>query len=158
MLVALAAIPCVWLSWKLETKRRERAFIAAIHKKGGYAWYDWQVTRNENPAPFERFVDDKKAQPGTPWICKLLGDDFFANVKVVSFWGVSEADDTDVVQLTRFRELACLDLHGTRVTNVGLMYLTSLTRLRDLSVNDTEVTDAGVAKLQEALPKCKIVR
>ena len=34
--------------------------------------------------------------------------------------------------------------------------LTALTNLRELDVTSTKLTASGIAKLQEALPKCKI--
>ncbi len=46
----------------------------------------------------------------------------------------------------------------TNVTDAGLVHLKGLTNLRDLSVRETGVTDAGVRELRLALPKTKIVR
>src|SRR5712691_3292385 len=43
VLVVVAAMPCVWLAWKKEPKRRERAAVAAIEKDGGTVWYHWQA-------------------------------------------------------------------------------------------------------------------
>jgi hypothetical protein len=49
-----------------------------------------------------------------------------------------------------------LDLSNTRITDQGLQYLNGMTRLRILRIVETEVTDAGVAELQRALPGLKI--
>ena len=38
------------------------------------------------------------------------------------------------------------------------MHLRDLTKLQELYVNVTEVTEAGAKKLQKDLTKCKIVR
>ena len=51
-----------------------------------------------------------------------------------------------------------LDLQGTKVDDAGLEHLTGLTELWSLSLEDTMVTDAGVTKLQQALPTCSIYR
>jgi hypothetical protein len=40
--------------------------------------------------------------------------------------------------------------------DAGLEHLATLTHLKSLSLVDTQVTDAGVNKLQQALPMCKI--
>jgi hypothetical protein len=47
---------------------------------------------------------------------------------------------------------------GTEVTDVGLEHLKGLNKLQTLGLAETKVTDAGVKKLQQALPKCKIER
>lgn len=44
----------------------------------------------------------------------------------------------------------------SQLTDAGLVHLVGLTNLQRLSLNDTQVTDAGVAELQKALPNCKI--
>ena len=45
-----------------------------------------------------------------------------------------------------------------KVADAGLVHLEGLTHLQYLNVNRTKVTDAGVKKLQAALPHCKIIR
>jgi len=42
------------------------------------------------------------------------------------------------------------------VTDAGLAHLQGLTSLRELRLRGTQVTNAGVAKLRQALPNCKI--
>jgi len=44
------------------------------------------------------------------------------------------------------------------VTDTGLKNLAPLKNLTTLGLSDTKVTDAGVEKLQQALPKCKITK
>ena len=43
-------------------------------------------------------------------------------------------------------------------TDEGLKHLSRLTKLRNLELYDTQVTDEGVRKLTEVLPKCNIHR
>jgi hypothetical protein len=43
------------------------------------------------------------------------------------------------------------------VTDAGLAHLKALTNLTQLSLDGTQVTDAGVADLRKALPKCKVI-
>ena len=45
---------------------------------------------------------------------------------------------------------------GFAITDAGLKYLTSLTRLRDLDLSETAVTPEGIRELQNSLPNTKI--
>ena len=45
---------------------------------------------------------------------------------------------------------------STNITDAGLEHLKGLTNLEELDLRWTKVTDAGVAKLQQALPNCEI--
>ena len=49
-----------------------------------------------------------------------------------------------------------VNLGGTNITDAGLRHLQGLINLKRLHLLDTQVTDAGVAELQQALPKGKI--
>ncbi|NQU21935.1 MAG: hypothetical protein HQ567_11685 [Candidatus Nealsonbacteria bacterium] len=42
------------------------------------------------------------------------------------------------------------------MTDAGLEYLEGMTSLQSLDLRGTQVTDAGIKKLQQALPNCKI--
>jgi Leucine-rich repeat (LRR) protein len=55
-------------------------------------------------------------------------------------------------------QLSILWLDHTAVTDAGLEHLKGLTQLQTLDLSGTNVTDEGVKKLQQALPKCQIVR
>ena len=54
-------------------------------------------------------------------------------------------------------ELEALGLGGTQITDVGLICLEGFTKLKGLLLADTMVTGAGVAKLEAALPECRII-
>jgi hypothetical protein len=42
MFVAIVAVPCGWLGWKLELKRKERAVLSEVNRLGGTVLFDWQ--------------------------------------------------------------------------------------------------------------------
>jgi hypothetical protein len=72
-------------------------------------------------------------QPPEPaWLGNLLGDDLFAGIASVN---------------------GC----NTKVTDAGLEHLKRFDYLIELWLQNTTVTDAGVKKLQQALPHCHIV-
>jgi len=69
----------------------------------------------------------------------------------------SDVSDAGLDHLKRLPKLQSLDLSFTHLTDVGLDRLEGLNQLRLLNLSGTEVTTEGVRKLQQALPKCKII-
>jgi hypothetical protein len=67
--------------------------------------------------------------------------------------------DAGLVPLTRLSKLKQLHLDRTAISDDGLRHLEKLGELKILGLtNCPNVTDAGVARLQKALPNCKIQR
>ena len=55
------------------------------------------------------------------------------------------------------KDLEKLNLNFTKVSDAGLKDIATLTKLELLGLSFTQVTKDGVKKLQESLPKCKII-
>lgn len=72
--------------------------------------------------------------------------------------GSTKVTDAGLKELAGFKKLQKLNLNFTKVTDAGLKVLASLDKLDTLGLSFTEVTADGVKKLQESLPKCKIIR
>jgi hypothetical protein len=70
----------------------------------------------------------------------------------------TEITDMGLKRLKGLNQLEWIYLGHTEITDAGLQYLEGLTTLKELDLTDTKVTDEGVAKLQQALPNCKIAR
>ena len=70
---------------------------------------------------------------------------------------VTQVTDAGLKHLKGLTNLEKLYLQGTQITDIGLKHLGGLTNLKDLALADTHVTEEGIQKLQQALPKCKIV-
>jgi hypothetical protein len=168
VIVAIAAVPCTLLAWKMERKRQERAVVAAILTLGGKVYYEYE----KGPPPHE--------PPGPIWLRKLFGDDFFAEVdsveygnsaitdaaldpirefKHIKYLDLSRTDVTDegLRRLKSLSNLQLLILEQTAVTGDGLIHLKGLVNLEYLDLTDTKVTSSGLAALQEALPNCQIL-
>ncbi len=65
--------------------------------------------------------------------------------------------DQDLEVVAKLSRLEDLDLTGAPVTDAGLIHLENLSSLRHVRLFQTRVTDAGVKRLQRALPKAAIV-
>ncbi|MFI5380903.1 MAG: leucine-rich repeat domain-containing protein [Tepidisphaerales bacterium] len=64
--------------------------------------------------------------------------------------------DVGLLRLKELRGLQRLDVDDTQITDTGLIHLEELKKLREVRLWRTNVTAAGVAKLQSALPKAHI--
>jgi hypothetical protein len=60
--------------------------------------------------------------------------------------------------LDYFSHVTSVKLHGTQVTDGGLMHLKGLTNLSGLELRGTQITDAGIKELTRALPSLSIIR
>jgi hypothetical protein len=163
VLVAIAAVPCAWLAWKMEHWRREQKAITALTELGGMVYYHDQFKRED----FRNYSNRKP--PGPQWVRRLFGDDFFANVAVVRL--SQEMRDADIAQLRtmpRLREiigwssitdsgltnicqistLKRLDLHHAKITDSGLRQLCGLPRLESLFLENLGVSDAGLVHVK----------
>ncbi len=70
----------------------------------------------------------------------------------------TQITDAGLTHLARLKGLHTVRLRNTHVTDAGLVHLAALVKLQVLDVHGTRVSPAGVAKLQKALPNCRIVR
>ena len=76
------------------------------------------------------------------------------------YWKTPLAEITDarLLHLKGLTNLKTLDLTETQVTDAGLVHLKGLTNLQTLRLhrNNKKITDADIAELKKALPKCRI--
>lgn len=67
--------------------------------------------------------------------------------------------DNKLAYLKGVTTLVELDLSDNEgITDAGIEHLLTCENLRELNLRGTKVTDAGVEKLQQALPECQIAR
>ena len=137
VLVVAVAVPCCWLAMKMRQAERQRTAVEAIREAGGTVFYHYQHTETLGRVP--------NAEPPAPaWLRKLVGDDFFSNVSIVTLDG---ANDETLVHLRELTKLVWLDVADTQVTDEGLEHLRELTELEVLGLSDTQVTDLGLEHL-----------
>ena len=94
---------------------------------------------------------------GPRWLRAMLGDDMFCHVKIAHL-AYRDVTATDLPNFEHLPGLEVLDLSHNTIDDSHLASLYNLTDLRELYLGNTRVTDAGVKKLQQALPNCKIIR
>jgi hypothetical protein len=135
VLVAIAAVPCTLLAWKMEHKRRERVAVAAIRKLGGQVFY---VHEKEGSGP--------NKPPGPEWLRRLLGDDFFADLAEVLLDDPNVEDD-DLAPLEALTSLTQVSLQGCSVTGAGVRHIQGCKDLVFINLCNTLVTDADVSQL-----------
>ncbi len=74
----------------------------------------------------------------------------------------TQISDTGLTHIKKLARLSKLFLYGTKISDVGLLHLQELRGLQELALSDiyglskTQITEAGVANLQQALPHCRI--
>jgi hypothetical protein len=157
----LVAVPVsAGMNWLVGIKRNadeQKATVEAIVKDYGNVWYDYQIGAGGE-------VLSTTEVPGPAWTRTLCGNDAVAMIAAVRVGDPSRGGPRTKVtpilleQLARFHNLRCLDLGGADITDDGLLRLSGLQHLRFVSVVGTQVTTAGAAEFQRALPDCTITR
>jgi hypothetical protein len=80
------------------------------------------------------------------WLVDWVGVDYFFNIVAVDLDG--RATDLELVHVGNLTRLRSLQLSQSAVTDSGLAYLQELTSLKRLTLKSTGVTDAGLAHLK----------
>ena len=83
-----------------------------------------------------------------------------AKLQQLTSLGLGENNITDVgiKEVAKLKKLTSLDLaFCLKITDVSLKEVAKLKKLKALFLDETQVTKAGLAQLQKALPNCKII-
>ncbi|MBL7040697.1 MAG: hypothetical protein ISR77_18840 [Pirellulaceae bacterium] len=141
VIILLLSLPPTWFTGRLEQARTQSDAVAAIHRLGGRVVYDCQIGVN-GLRPYAE-------PPGPEWLRKLLGIDFLADVRSVSFFHATRLDDDDLACLSPLSGLTDLLLTNTQITDAGLRRLTGLKSLERLLLDHTHITDEGLGLLSD---------
>lgn len=128
----------------------EKHSVAVIKKLGGRIWRERVAGLSNRTVVILDFGNTNVADTGLEYVRALtdLEDLDLTNTQVT---------DAGLKYLKGLPRLRRLNLNGTNVSDAGLEHLRGLTNLQLLVLWDTNVTDAGMKKLQEELPKCRIL-
>jgi hypothetical protein len=156
--VSTNRIPRPWWSY---VRVSVRAFVVLVLLAGG--WMGWLVQsarrqraavaaiqRSDGYVEYEWDILNPNRKPTgrllwSKWLVDRLGVDYFYNVVAVDL--DDRASDLDLVHVGDLTRLRSLQLSRSRVTDAGLEYLQGLTSLKRLTLRSTGVTDAGLAYL-----------
>ena len=173
LLTVAVAIPCSRLGVEVRPWKQQQEAAAAIRKLGGDVVWWAEAT----PDPFYPKVlavywngpqvTDADLEhlvylnfPGALDLGRAsvtdAGIDILNKLRIHDLV-LSDTKVTDAgLERLKLKWLNTLELDGTKVTDAGLEHLTNMNRLEWLILKRTRVTDEGVKKLQQALPKCQI--
>jgi hypothetical protein len=142
--VLLIGIGLGWMVRSIRSAQIQRDAVVAITNAGGFVRYDWEWPAGEHWAP--------------RWLVDLVGASYFGNVIAVEFDPASTATDETFEHVGRLTELRGLDLRKLNVSDAELAHLKGLTKLSRLRLMSTDASEAGVKRLETALPRLKVRR
>ncbi len=159
-LLVVVTLIAALLGWRLYVWRaqqeQQRKAIAEIQSRGGQTSVTFDSIA-EAIALGHRKADNMVILNDT----QITNDDLKAleNAPITRSLSIAGSQITDdgLVHLKNLKQLEYLDLKkNTRLTDAGLTHLEELKSLKQLILIGTQVTPAGVQKLQQKLPNTKI--
>jgi hypothetical protein len=147
--VTIASAGFGWIGMQVRKVHRQRVAVEAIKKMGGCLFYDYEVAAFlDDIPPKDPSIRPAAIPPGPEWLRKVVGDDFLAKVVKVDRVPAEFSDDA-MVHFATLVTLRQLDLNFTDVTDAGLGYLEGLRDLQALDLGHTQVTDAGLVHFKQ---------
>ncbi len=158
VLTVAVAVPCSWLAASIKEARTQYDAVSVIRAAKGEVWYDDrkdQVFPGSSPAPLPNWATfdffcttsdvylGRHGSPGDHFHVVCVGDSLIVTPELLT-------------QVAKLRHLHYLSLEGTNVGDLCLEPLWKLRELANLDLRCTQVTEAGVAKLREKIPKVRI--
>ena len=121
-MMVLVLIVGGWLGWIVHDAQVQRDAVQAIRNAGGMVSYEWEWKSGRY---------DWKARPRCPtWLLDMIGVDYVYNVKMAVVSSVVTNVDVVLAQVARLSRLEILQLETSRVTDIGLAKLDTLTELK----------------------------
>jgi len=123
-------------------------------------WYGWHREQAAVQMMGRYDRDFTVAIIGPRWLQWLLGNrgSFLLQRVDAVYFTNSPVTDAELASLKGLSHLLFLDLCGnSKLTDADLMNLQDLKQLQTVILVGTQVMDAGVAELQNALPNCAIL-
>jgi hypothetical protein len=151
LLTVAVAIPFSWLAVEMKQAREQEETVKAIRKMPLTVYYDFQYDYDLQYEYINIMMTRGASQPGAAWLRKMLGDDFFQNVGLISFYNDKRITDADLERFEGLTQLRDIYLGETQITDIGLGHLKGLKQLQMLMLERTNITDAGMEYLEGLL-------
>ena len=135
LMTVAVAVPCSWMTVEMKRAREQQSARTAFRRFPGGVIYDYE------------FSEPRTKSPAPNWLCRLLGDDFFAHVATVCLGCNKRFTDADMAYVESLPRLKRLTLGNANVTDVGLQHLAVLTELEHLTLASSQVDDDGLEYL-----------
>ncbi|HEV3344591.1 MAG TPA: hypothetical protein VG125_29715 [Pirellulales bacterium] len=141
----------VWIAWRVEQARQQRLAVDEFRKLHVAVLY-----KDPKPGLSERRESD--------WYERLFGAAYREPVEYLGFQHSRQLmlepqrARKALALLARIRGLRRLSLEGLPIGDSDLAWVKPLSGLRELNLRYTEVTNAGVAGLRQAIPNCSVIR
>jgi hypothetical protein len=138
LLVAIFVF-AVWLGLTFNRVRQQRAAVARIQQLGGTIQYAHEIDSSGRRIP-------DPSLPGSPWLRRLLGAEFFDSVVRVDLDGTAVTND-DLRIIGRLRGVESMHLNSTKVSDAGVYELRSWRKLHYLGLMETRITSTSLEHL-----------
>jgi len=138
IITVLVAIPSAWLGKHWLRTRVQRPIVAQIKANGGQVYYDYQSDGKN--------FDSSKTPPGWAPLRAMLGDDFFATVKVV-IYGNNFPQQIIDIEFEQLSDLEQLYVNAAKVPEATIVRLASLKNLNSLVLADFSYSPEVFRKL-----------
>ena len=125
--------------------------IDAIMRLNGFFEYDFEFS-SHTASPSLPPAPSNASPPAPPWLIRLVGTDYFANV--ASFSVPTRPNDGQWDELSRLSDLEYVHLRYKEGTDCDLAKLEEFSNLKRVLVN-FEVSEQAIRKLHKALPKLR---
>lgn len=177
-LFVVTTLCAIWLGCRCKRAHDQRIAVNRILELRGRVVYDYQYdtnrrnSRNAKPSGpiwLRRFVgDDYFQEVRCVLLCEvvrtdddveIIGTDVtdadfrligkLRHLRELSLYGGGNVSNAGLRHLGRLRDLQCLALEETRITDAGLCHLRDLKNLSELKLMDTAVGDEGLKHVGE---------
>jgi hypothetical protein len=147
----LLTAACLFLGVYVREVRDQKVAREVVKAWGGIAYldYQWAAASASSNSP----TKSPPKPPNFRRLRELLGDDFFSDVVSVTVPYHARAD-IDTSALRAFRRMRSLNLSGTHVGDADLQKIARMSRIEELRLADTDVTNDGIQWIVQ-LPSLK---
>ena len=139
ILIMICCVLLAWLALEIQRARKQQNAAKAVTQLGANIYYDYQFPDSNTPVKFE-------APSQIPaFVRSIFGDGMFSDVTYLA-WESNTITNDDLRLLSEFPRLKKLHLAGNRISEEGLVVLSELDELEEVSLG-MEMTDSGLDHL-----------